>query len=150
MKTAGVLRLMFQAGAAVFLAMWAADAAAQPYQFITITPCRQYDSRNFTPLPQNTSRAVLLTGAPCGVPTSAVAVSVNITIFNISGATGNGVFQVGTASSPTFAWINFPPTEAQRSNAGALPLDALDQLWVRVQMGGGQLDFTVDVNGYFQ
>jgi hypothetical protein len=150
MKTGGVFRLTFLAGAAVFLAMSAADAAAQPYRFITVTPCRQYDSRNFTPLPQNTSRAVLLTGAPCGVPTSAVAVSVNITIFNISGATGNGVFQVGTAASPTFAWINFPPTEAQRSNAGALPLDGLHQIWVRVQMGGGQLDFTVDVNGYFQ
>jgi hypothetical protein len=150
MKTARVFRLTFLAGVAVALAMSAADAEAQPYQFVTITPCRQYDSRNFTPLPQNTSRAVLLSGAPCGVPTSAVAVSVNITIFNISGASGNGVFQVGTAASPTFAWINFPPTEAQRSNAGALPLDALHQLWVRVQMGGGQLDFIVDVNGYFQ
>ncbi len=149
MKTAGLFRLMSLAGAAVILGMAAADAVAQPYQFVTIAPCRQYDSRNSTPLAQNTSRAVLLTGAPCGVPTSAVAVSVNITIFNVSGATGNGVFQVGTATAPTFAWINFPPTEAQRSNAGALPLDALHQLWVRVQMGAGHLDFTVDVNGYF-
>jgi hypothetical protein len=149
MKSPRVLGLTFLAGAALFLEA-AADAAAQPYQFVTIAPCRQYDSRNFTPLPQNTSRAVLMTGAPCGVPTSAVAVSVNITIFNINGATGNGVFQVGTATAPTFAWINFPPTETQRSNAGALPLDTLHQLWVRAQMGAGQLDFVVDVNGYFQ
>jgi hypothetical protein len=124
-------------------------AITSPLPFIGVTPCRQYDSRNFTPLLQNTSRAVVLTGAPCGLPASAVAVSVNLTIFNISGATGNGVFQVGIATAPTFSWINFPPTEAQRGNAGALPLDSLGQLWVRVQMGGGQLDFTVDVNGYY-
>lgn len=68
MKTAGLVRLSFLAGAAVALAMVAVEAGAQPYQFVTITPCRQYDSRNFTPLPQNTSRAVLMTGAPCGVP----------------------------------------------------------------------------------
>ena len=121
---------------------------SSPLPFVAVTPCRQYDSRNFTPLPQNTSRAVTLTGAPCGLPTGAVAVSVNITIFNISGATGNGVFQVGTATAPTFAWINFPPTEAQRSNAGALPLGG-SRLWVRVEMGAGQLDFIVDVNGYY-
>jgi hypothetical protein len=127
----------------------AMGAITSPFPFIGVTPCRQYDSRNFTPLPQNTSRAVVLSGAPCGLPASAVAVSVNLTIFNISGATGNGVFQVGIATAPTFSWINFPPTEAQRGNAGALPLDSLGQLWVRVQMGGGQLDFTVDVNGYY-
>ncbi len=126
----------------------AISAASAPLPFIAITPCRQYDSRNFTPLPSGTSRAVVLSGAPCGVPASAVAFSVNITIFNIS-ATANGVFEVGTATDPTFAWINFPPTETQRGNAGALPVDDSDQLWVRVQMGSGQLDFTVDVNGYY-
>jgi len=126
----------------------AISAASAPLPFIAITPCRQYDSRNSTPLPQGTSRAVVLSGAPCGVPASAVAFSVNITVFNIS-ATANGVFQVGTATDPTFAWINFPPTETQRGNAGALPVDESDQLWVRVLMGSGQLDFTVDVNGYY-
>jgi hypothetical protein len=120
-----------------------------PLPFVAVAPCRQYDSRNTTPLLQNTSRAVVATGAPCGLPTNATAVSVNITIFNISGATANGVFQVGTATAPTFAWINYPPTEAQRGNAGALPLDGSNQLWVRVQQGGGQIDFTVDVNGYY-
>ncbi len=127
----------------------AMGAITSPFPFIGVTPCRQYDSRNFTPLPQNTSRAVVLIGAPCGLPPIAAAVSVNITIFNISGATGNGVFQIGIATAPTFAWINFPPTETQRGNAGALPVDSLGQIWVRVLMGSGQLDFTVDVNGYY-
>ena len=48
----------------------ALGAITSPYPFIGVTPCRQYDSRNFTPLPQNTSRSVVLTGAPCGLPPS--------------------------------------------------------------------------------
>jgi hypothetical protein len=150
MKTARVTCSALLASALISLVMSEGEASAAPYRFIPVTPCRQYDSRNFTPLPQNTSRAVVLSGAPCGLPAGIAAVSVNITIFNISGATGNGVFQAGTATAPTFSWINFPPTEAQRGNAGALPVDGSNQLWFRVQMGGGQLDFTVDVNGYFQ
>jgi hypothetical protein len=49
---------------------------------------------------------------------------VNITVFNISGAGSNGVFRAGTVSPPTTAWINYPPTETQRANAGVLPLGA--------------------------
>lgn len=127
----------------------AISTTSAPLAFIAITPCRQYDSRNFTPLPQGISRAVVVSGAPCGIPASAVAVSANITIFNINGGIGNGVFDVGTATDPTSAWINFPPTETQRGNAGALPVDDSDQLWVRVEMGSGQLDFVLDVNGYY-
>jgi endosialidase-like protein len=126
----------------------AISTTSAPLPFIAITPCRQYDSRNSTPLPNGLSRPVELSGAPCGVPASAVAFSVNITVFNIS-ATANGVFEVGASTDPTFAWINFPPTETQRGNAGALPVDDSDQLWVRVQMGSGQLDFVIDVNGYY-
>src|SRR6266536_705859 len=149
MKTARVTFSAYLASALISLVMPAGEASAAPSRFISVTPCRQYDSRHSTPLPQNTARAVVVSGAPCGLPAGIAAVSVNITIFNISGATANGVFQVGTATAPTFAWINFPPTEAQRGNAGALPLDSLGQLWVRVQQGGGQIDFTVDVNGYY-
>ncbi len=118
--------------------------------FVTLTPCRQYDSRNSTPLLDNTNRFVTLIGAPCGVPADATAVSVNITVFHITGAGGNAVFQVGTAANPSFAWINYPPSEAQRGNAGFLPLNGSGQIVVKVNQGGGTVDFTVDVNGYFQ
>jgi hypothetical protein len=89
-------------------------------------------------------------GAPCGVPAAATAVTVNITVFNITGAGGNAVFQVGTAADPTFAWINYPPSETQRGNAGFLPLNGSGQIVLKVNQGGGRVDFTVDVNGYFQ
>jgi hypothetical protein len=76
-------------------------------------------------------------------------VSVNITIFSITGAGSNGVFQVGTANNPTFAWINYPSTESQRGNAGVVPLSSSGQIVVKVNQGGGSLHFTVDTNGYF-
>jgi hypothetical protein len=122
---------------------------SNPLPFIAVTPCRQYDSRNVSALTDNTNRGVTLTGAPCGIPTSAAAVSVNITIFSITGAGGNGVFQVGTVTNPTFSWINYPPTETQRGNAGVVPVNGSGQIFVKANQGGGSLHFTVDVNGYY-
>ncbi len=119
--------------------------------FVPIAPCRQHDSRNSAPLANNTPRLVRLSGAPCGIPNSAGAVSVNITVFDINGATGNGVFKVDTASPPTTAWINYPPSETQRANAGVVPLpdDQSGKIAVQVNQGAGSVDFTIDVNGYF-
>src|SRR5512141_1820044 len=88
------------------------DAAA-PMPYIPAVPCRQYDSRNTTALLDNTPRQVTLSGAPCGIPASAVAAAVNITVFDIVSNPGNAVFKVGTASPPTTAWINYGPTETQ-------------------------------------
>ncbi len=122
---------------------------SNPLPFIGVTPCRQYDSRSVTPLPDNTNLAVTLTGAPCGLPSSAQAVSVNITVFDITGAGGNGVFRVGTANDPTTAWINYPSIETQRGNAGVVPVTGSGQIVVKVNQGGGSVDFTVDVNGYY-
>ncbi len=119
-----------------------------PLPFIGITPCRQFDIRPAT-LADNTPMAITLTGAPCGIPASAGAVSLNITVFAISGATGNGVFKVGTANPPATAWINYPPTETQRGNAGALPVNGSGQIWVQVNQGAGSIQLTVDVNGYY-
>jgi hypothetical protein len=121
---------------------------ASPLPFIAVTPCRQYDSRNATALAQNTVREVVITGAPCGIPTSA-AVSLNVTVFDILGQTGNAVFQVGTTSNPTTAWINYPIGQGQIGNAGVLPLSGAGSIFFRVQQGGGSIDFTIDVNGYY-
>ena len=111
--------------------------------------CRQYDSRNFTPLADGVNRAITLTGAPCNINASAAGVSLNITVFNISGQTANAVFKVGTVSPPTTAWINWAPGVGQIANAGSLPLSAAKQIFFQVAMGGGQLDFTIDVNAYY-
>src|ERR1017187_1292513 len=120
-----------------------------PLPFVAIAPCRQYDSRSASVLADNTPRTVTLIGAPCAIPADAAAVAANITIFNISGAGSNGVFKAGTVSPPTTAWINYPPTETQRANAGVLPLGAGGTIVVQVNQGAGSVDFVVDVFGYY-
>ncbi len=123
-------------------------AVTSPLPFIGVTPCRQFDIRPGT-LADNTPLAITLTGGACGISSSAAAVSLNITVFAISGAGGNGVFKVGTASPPTTAWINYPPTETQRGNAGVVPINGSGQIWVQVNQGAGSIQLTVDVNGYY-
>jgi len=122
---------------------------ATPLPFVGITPCRQYDSRNSTVLVQNTARTVPSTGAPCGIPATAQAVALNITIFNITGATSNGVFSVGITSPPATAWINYPATETQRANAGVVGLTVAGEIIVQVNQVAGFVDFVVDVFGYY-
>ena len=123
---------------------------SNPVPLIGVTPCRQYDSRDFTPLPQNTTREVVITGAPCGLPLSAAAVSLNVTVFDIVDQQGNAVFQVGTTSDPLTAWINYGIGTSQIGNAGALPLSPAHSIFFRVQQGGaGSVNFTIDVNGYY-
>jgi len=116
---------------------------------VAIAPCRQYDSRNSSPLPQGTVRTIQVTGAPCSIPSGAAAAAVNITVFNIAGQTANAVFLVGTSSPPTTAWINYPPGQGQIGNAGVVALNNSGQIFVEVLQGGGSIDFTVDLYGYF-
>jgi hypothetical protein len=123
--------------------------AAPPVPYIPLVPCREYDSRNFTKLAEATPRTVTLSAAPCGIPATAVAVAVNITIFSIVGAGSNGVFKVDTVTPPGTAWINYPPTETQRGNAGVVSTTGAAAIVVGVYQGGGSVDFTVDVFGYY-
>jgi hypothetical protein len=127
----------------------AGEIGLGPMPFYPITPCRQFDSRSTTVLTSGVDRTIQVTGAPCGIPANTLAVSMNITIFNISGAGGNGTLKLGIAAAPTTSWINYPATETQRANAGAVPLSASGQIVVQAAQGGGTLDLIVDVNGYY-
>ena len=119
-----------------------------PALLVSIAACRQYDSRLTTPLLDNTPRFVTLVGAPCGIPSAAVAVAVNITVLDISGQTGNAVFKVGTTSPPTTGWLNYPIGQGQIDNAGVLATNGTG-FYAQVNQGGGQIDFIVDVYGYY-
>ncbi len=124
------------------------ELGSGPFPFFAITPCRQYISLG-TPLSSGVDRTITLTGTPCGIPSTTLAVSANITIFNISGAGGNGVVKLGTSANPPTSWINYPPTETQRANAGAVTLNPSGQIVVQIAQGGGTADLIVDVNGYY-
>ncbi|MEO8587070.1 MAG: hypothetical protein ABI584_12985 [Acidobacteriota bacterium] len=117
--------------------------------FFALPPCRQYDSRSASPLLQAVPRNVAMTGAPCGIPVGAAAVSLNVAVFNIVGASSNAVFKLGIPGGTSQAWLNFPPTQGQIDNAGVAPVDGSGNVEVSVFQGGGSVDFVVDVNGYY-
>ena len=60
--------------------------ATSPMPFVAINPCRMLDTRvTGGPIATGFTRDANLTGAPCGIPSTAAAVSANFAVFNISG-----------------------------------------------------------------
>lgn len=120
--------------------------------FYTVPPCRIADTRNpdgpygGPGLASGTPRLFTIPGR-CGIPASAEAVAVNVTVV---GATGSGylAFYPGDAQPGTTAAITFPPTIA-RSNNSMLTLSPAGVLGVQPFVGGnGQVHLILDVSGY--
>jgi hypothetical protein len=102
--------------------------------FYTVTPCRVVDTRNpegpygGPTLSSGVDRVFTIPGN-CGIPATAEAVSVNVTVV---GATGSGYLTLypGDQVPPTTSTINFVPSFA-RSNNALLTLSEEGALGVR-------------------
>ena len=120
--------------------------------FYTVTPCRVFDSRDPglggpAPLIGGSQNAVPLAGH-CGVPTTAAAVSLNVTV---TGPTVQGhlrLFPSG-AALPVVSTINYVAGQTRANNA-VTRLGASGTLEVYVGQSGGSVHVIVDVNGYFE
>jgi hypothetical protein len=119
----------------------------------TVAPCRLIDTRNPAgpfggpSLAANTDRSFLFAGA-CGIPASATAVFLNITVTNPS-ATGNlRIWPTGTAL-PTVSALNYSAGQT-RGNNGIFKLAGSGHLDMRAVQGFGTADVIVDVGGYFE
>jgi endonuclease I len=121
--------------------------------FYTVTPCRVVDTRD----PDGPYGGPILTsGAPrlfsmpgnCGIPASAEAVSLNITVVGATAA-GHLTFYPAGQAPPATSTINFPPSIARANNA-LLTLSPDGVLGVQPVVGGsGQVHLIIDVEGYF-
>jgi hypothetical protein len=125
-----------------------------PTAFRTLPPCRAVDTRDASgptagaPLPPS-SRQVLTIAGRCGVPTSARAVSVNLTAVTPT-APGFVTIYPGNGLPGTTSAINFVPGKTIANNAvGPLATDGAGTLGV-VNGSAGALHLIVDVNGYFE
>jgi Bacterial Ig domain len=119
--------------------------------FHTVAPCRVVDTRSGSPLLSGSGRTLTLTGV-CGVPATAKAVSINLTVLS---PTGNGriVLYPGGTPVPTTSVLNFAAGVNRANNAvvvlapsGAGTIEALAVFGV----GTGQVHATIDVNGYYE
>ncbi|HEY6554774.1 MAG TPA: peptidoglycan DD-metalloendopeptidase family protein [Vicinamibacteria bacterium] len=125
-----------------------------PTAFRTLPPCRVVDTREATgptaglPLPASSARTLTIAGS-CGVPGSARAVSLNLTVVTPE-ASGFVTIYPGNGLAGTTSVINFVAGKTVANNAvGPLATDGAGTLGV-VNGAAGTLHLIVDVNGYFE
>jgi hypothetical protein len=120
-----------------------------------VTPCRIADTRNAAgptggpALDAGATRSFPVTGGTCGLPPTAVAVSVNLTVTQPA-AQGHLTLYPGDAAGPPLAsTIKFLPGVTRANNA-IVPL-ATNGGTIKVKNGSaGTVHCVLDVNGYFQ
>ena len=121
----------------------------------TLVLCRLLDTRNPAgpyggpSISSGQSRAVQAAGQ-CGIPTTAVALSVNVTVVNASAPGWLTIYPADQAVPATTA-INFG-TQQTRANNGIVLLSATGTTFrVRPTLASaGSVHVIVDVNGYFE
>jgi uncharacterized repeat protein (TIGR01451 family) len=127
-----------------------------PLSFYTLAPCRVADTRN-TPdgplagpaLAAGAVRVFPVTTSPCGIPSSAKAISVNVTVTGASAPGNLRLFPAGP-TTPGTSTINYS-AGVTRANNSIVSLNAAGELAVYcAQAGGTTTHFILDVNGYFQ
>jgi uncharacterized repeat protein (TIGR01451 family) len=128
--------------------------------YYTVTPCRLVDTRN----PDGIYGGPALNAAgtrifpifnQCNIPTSAVAVSVNLAVVGPSVA-GNLRLYPADAMLPTTSSLNYSAGQTRGNNA-IVPLSTLvfttvagGELAVYCSQNSGTAHFILDVNGYFE
>jgi PKD-like domain len=117
--------------------------------FYTVTPCRQLDTRSGSPISPGGTLAVALTGAPCGIPSSATSVSANAVVTQET-AMGHLTIYPADKTQPLSSTINFNAGQTRANNA-ILSLSSDGTGGVNIYNGsGGTTHVVIDVNGYFQ
>ena len=125
-----------------------------PASFHTLAPCRVLDTRQADgpwggPSLDASADRVFPVAGRCGVPTTASAVSANLTVV---GAATPGHLSVWADGGPIPATsvLNFGTSQARANNA-VVPWGAAGAFRVRSgPPGAGPVHFILDVNGYFQ
>src|SRR5215468_6582201 len=126
--------------------------SSSPLPFVGMTPCRIADTRGngfggaFGPPP-------LVPGAPrgftmwsqCGIPTSAAAVSLNLTVTNTQGPGFLSVYPQGGAIPPA-STLNFTAGQTV-ANAAVVPIGTGGAITAVAGVSG--TDLIIDVNGFY-
>jgi hypothetical protein len=127
-------------------------AAPTVLDFFTTTPCRLIDTRLTTgpnggpALQPSAIRTFTVTGN-CGIPATARAVSVNITVADAVSAGNLNLYPAGI-TPPTASSISFKAGVNQANNA-MLSLSAAGAIDVQSNTTA-PVDFILDVNGWFE
>lgn len=126
---------------------------AAPLSLYTVTPCRLVDTRDPAgplggPALAASSNRSFTAAGQCGVPVTAKAVSVNVTVTQATAAGDLRLYPGGT-SAPFTSVINYGAGQTRANNAIAA-LGAAGDLAVQSDQTSGTVHLIVDVTGYFQ
>ncbi len=119
----------------------------------TVTPCRLVDTRNADgplggPALQPSADRTFLLSDTCGIPSTAKAVTVNVTVIQPTG-TGYLTLFPSNQTAPVASTINFIPGVI-RSNNATVQLSTNGTGGVAVKNGSaGTSHFVLDVTGYY-
>jgi hypothetical protein len=121
--------------------------------FYTVKPCRRVDTRvaglgGPLPLSAGSLTRLALAGAPCAVPATARAVSLNVTVTGPTSAGHLRLFPAGGAE-PLASALNYTAGLTRAKNA-IVGLGGAGEIAVRVEQAAGTVHVIVDVNGYFE
>jgi hypothetical protein len=121
-----------------------------PLDFYTLPPCRLIDTRtpaNGPALQPGSLRMLQVTGA-CGIPVTAKAVMVNLTVTQ---ANGGGYLTLAPTGlpAPATSSINFQPSQTRANNAMLSLGDGTGAIQVKT-VSTGTVHLVLDVSGYFQ
>jgi hypothetical protein len=129
--------------------------AAGPLQFYSVTPCRVVDTRNPNgltggpPMAAFQTRSFPMRGI-CGIASTAVAVSLNVTVVT-PGSSGYQTLWPSGTTQPVVSTINFTPADTALANGAIVPLSAvIGSSEVAVFNGSpAATHLILDVTGYF-
>ena len=169
-----VRNLGLLATAAALFAPGIAEAQAGPYQYYAVTPCRVYDTRTGLPSAGGTGGGIISSATVrtfrlrglCGIPTTAAAVSLNLTIVTPNAVGGDLRIAPYPGTFPEVSTSNYYQNETI-ANGAIVPLGTVANpgtnpdfqvLGAGCGMVGGVFQCTntfayhllIDVNGYFQ
>jgi hypothetical protein len=121
--------------------------------FFTLAPCRLIDTRDLgapiggPALTAQVERSFLAVGH-CGIPSTARAVSFNVTVTQATAPGNLRLYPAGT-QLPTVSALNYLAGQT-RGNNGVAPLDAAGSLTAYADQSQGTAHLILDVNGYYQ
>jgi hypothetical protein len=142
---------MYTANSQDYTASVIAGAASAPLQFVPITPCRLVDTRSAPGLlggpamVGGASRIFPLPQSNCGVPATAAAYSLNVTVIP-SGPLSYLTISPTGETQPLVSTLNSPDHRV-KANAAIVPAGAGGAVSVYVS---DATDLVLDIDGYFQ
>ena len=129
-----------------------AGAAADPLQFVPVTPCRIADTRN-TPGPfggpylsGGTTRSFAVPQSACGIPETASAYALNVSVVPHAKSLGYLTIWPTGEAQPVISTLNTPDRRV-KSNAAIVYAGAGGAVSVYVS---DSTDVILDINGYFR